>query len=121
MSDKSTSYYFKCLGEKAEEMLVCLQRVGQVSTRESNNVDFFSQVFWVAASLLPQIFKYKNAYEGSWRVTVLFLQLKALPSPARTGGGLWGKWTHECMAESLRCSPETTTTWFVNRLYPNAK
>lgn len=84
-------------------------------------MDFFSQVFWVAASLLLQIFKYKNAYEGSWRVTVLFLQLKALASPAWMGGGFGGEWIHECMAESLRCLLKTTTTWFVNRLYPNTK
>ena len=58
-------------------------------------MDFFSQVFWMAASLLPQIFKYKNAYEGSWRVTVVFLQLKALPSPAWMGGRLGGEWIHE--------------------------
>ena len=34
--------------------------------------------------------------------------------------GVWGRMdTCTCMAESLHCSPETLTTLFVNRLYPN--
>ena len=49
------------------------------------------------------------------------VQLKALASPAWMGGGFGGEWIHECMAESLRCLLKTTTTWFVNRLYPNTK
>ena len=33
---------------------------------------------------------------------------------------LWGRMdTCVCMAESLCCSPETITAWFVNQLYPN--
>ena len=34
--------------------------------------------------------------------------------------GSWGRMdTCMCMTESLRCSPETTTILFINRLYPN--
>ena len=29
------------------------------------------------------------------------------------GGEFWGEWIHMCMAQSLRCSPETITTLLI--------
>ena len=56
------------------------------------------------------------------RPTVYYVELCSVLCGSQDGSGAWGRMdAFICIDESLCCSSETVTTFFINQLYSNTK